>query len=257
MFLLQDISMSNPAGDYPGMQIFVGTLGSGEPAFAYFISGRAKESQERYASHARGQSVVKIKPLNPRKLFDKFRHYNAVKIDSETGTLVVGNNEGPINLALEYFSHMKDKKEAMENLQRMLGSSGPEQDGKSTPRILGVIRPDSKDKPDYGVSLLAITDRSNYATVKDFPRKLGEFHWVSTFNGDVEYRNFNAYDLGDQKHVIDTDANGSKELADEIFKMSDYVDGKYGELRVCAIAGVRTRKGPGGWDIAVRNRHKV
>ncbi len=249
--------MPNPAGAYPGMQIFVGALESGEPAFAYFISGRSPESQQRYASHVRGQSVVKINPLNSRKPFDKFRHYNAVKIDTETGTLVVGNNEGPINLALEAFSHKEDKKEAIEYLKGVLGSSGPENDGKSTPRILGIIRPGNSNKQEYGISLLAITDRPNHANAKDFPREPGKLDWVSTFNGDVEYRNFNAYDLDNVRRVIDTSASDALELADEIYSMSDYKDGKYGELRACAIAGVRTRKGPGGWDIAIRNRHKV
>ena len=248
--------MPNPAGAYPGMQIFAGAIKSRESAFAYFLSGRSPESQQRYASHARGQSIVKIKPLNPRKLFDKFRHYNAVKIDSETGTLVVGNNEGPINLALEAFSHKDDRKEAIEYLQRMLGASGHEHDEKSTPRIIGVVRPDNPNKPDYGVSVLAITDRPNYAAVKEFPGEPGRFHWVSTFNGEIDYKTFNAYDLGNPTHVIDLNATSSQELADEIFEMSDYNDDKYGELRVCAIAGVRTRKGPGGWNIAIRNRHK-
>jgi len=54
---------------------------------------------------------------------------------------------------------------------------------------------------------------------------------------------------------FETDQTTAHGLADEIFDMSDFESPEYGKLRVCSVAGVRNGNGPGGWDIAVRNRH--
>jgi hypothetical protein len=60
--------MPNPAGDYPGRQIFLGLLKSGEPAFAYFGSGRSPGSQQRYATKfLPEESSIRIRPLDPNE----------------------------------------------------------------------------------------------------------------------------------------------------------------------------------------------
>ena len=130
--------MSNPAGNYPGRQIFVGALESGEPAFAYFVSGRSAGSQGRYISPFLPQeNAVRIKPINPNEKFDQFRHYQAVKIDLETGTLVVSNSQAPVDATLEAFVYKgKESAEAIEYkefLQRLLVAIGPEYDSKEKP----------------------------------------------------------------------------------------------------------------------------
>ena len=56
--------------------------------------------------------------------------------------------------------------------------------------------------------------------------------------------------------MVKASATNPKDLADEIYGMSDYIDPKHGELRVAVVAGIDNGNGPGGWNIAIRNRHK-
>src|SRR3989338_5844389 len=112
--------MSNPAGNYPGRQIFVGALESGEEAFVYFCSGRSKGSQARFASSfLPGENAVRIRPIDPKEPFDKFRHYQAIKIDPKTETAVISNSQAPVDAVLEVGIYVEDEKEVLESLSRI------------------------------------------------------------------------------------------------------------------------------------------
>ncbi|MBI4162108.1 MAG: hypothetical protein HY513_00365 [Candidatus Aenigmarchaeota archaeon] len=78
--------MPNPAGNYPGRQIFLGGTKSGrDPAFVYLVSGRSPESQERVAEHySEREGAIRISPLDPSENFDPSRHYQAVKVWKKT-----------------------------------------------------------------------------------------------------------------------------------------------------------------------------
>jgi len=245
--------MANPAGNYPGRQIFVGALESGEEAFVYFGSGRSKGSQARFASpFLPEENAVRIKPIDPKEPFDQFRHYQAIKIDPKTGTAVISNSQAPVDAVLEVGIYVEDEKEVLESLSRIIGAIGLEYDSKEKPtsRIVGLIQPKK-------VAALAITDRKNHAVASVFCVTPGHLSWVPTYNGEIEYKNFLSFDLSAQKYVVQTSATGAQQLADEIYDMSDHVDEKYGELRVWSVAGVRNGKGPGGWEIARKNRHQI
>jgi IMP cyclohydrolase len=249
--------MPNPAGDYPGRQIFLGALKSGEPAFAYFGSGRSPGSQQRYATKfLPDEGSVRIRPLDPKEPFDPFRHYQAVRIDQKTGLVVVSNSQAPVDAVYEAYLFMTEpEKKNRYFLERLLKVIGPEYDNpknpeKSTSRIVGVIFPTE----DGILNVLGITTKLNVAAEKTFKAVEGELRWIPTYDGKIDYSNYNIERL-DGMDVLQTSAKTAQELADEIYEMSDYIDPRYGELRVWTVAGVRNGNGPGGWDIARRNRH--
>ena len=250
--------MANPGGNYPGRQIFLGRIITGEPAFAYFGSGRSPPSQARYATKfIEGENAIRMKPTNPNEKFDPFRHYQAVRIDPETGLLVVSNSQAPNDAVFEAYKFMPDEQKICSDfLQRLLGVIGPEYDSKDKPtsRVVGVFPGLIGEKYRY---ILGITTGRDSAHAVDIGMLPGHFAYIQTYNGDVDYKNMDPELLMDGNTIFTTDAKTAEELANEIYDISDYVDPKYGELRVWCIAGLHNGNGPGGWDIARRNRHKV
>ena len=249
--------MANPGGNYPGRQIFLGTLKTGEPAFAYFGSGRSSGSQGRYATpFIEGENAIRIKPTNPNEKYDPFRHYQAVRIDPESGLLVVSNSQAPNDATFEAYKFMPDvDKMGSEFLERLLEVIGPEYDSKEKPtsRVVGVISVADKIR----LPILGITTERNSAHAMAVPAPHGGLVYVQTYNGDVDYKNFDPNILSDGKALFETGAKNAEELANEIYEISDYIDPKYGELRVWCVAGVQNGNGPGGWDIFRKNRHNV
>ncbi|MBI4162107.1 MAG: hypothetical protein HY513_00360 [Candidatus Aenigmarchaeota archaeon] len=147
-------------------------------------------------------------------------------------------------------------------LWNVLRSAGPEYDNedrpKCTSRITGVMFPiDGKWRQALGV----VTKRNDPMAVAVGARDIaydGKFHWVPTYDGNVDYANFpDPQRVQRGETVFEFKAETPQGLADELFDMTDYKDPKYGLLRVCTIAGVRNGKGPGGWDFAVQNRHDI
>jgi IMP cyclohydrolase len=250
--------MANPAGNYPGRQIFLGTLATGEPAFAYFGSGRSAGSQKRYASpFIEGENAVRIKPVDPKEKFDPFRHYQAVKINPETGLVVLSNSQAPVDAVYEYYwLAPKVGREDNLYLQHLLEAIGPEYDSKDKPtsRILGVKFRNPLFMRGWE-SHLGITDQMYRGSQVAFDENPGLFYFVPTYDGKVEYANFDRNNLG--VDAVELDATTAQELADEIYESSDYADLKYGELRVWCVAGVQNGNGPGGWEIARRNRFSI
>lgn len=247
--------MANPGGKYPGRQIFLGALKTGKPAFAYFVSGRSQASQRRYATpFIEAENAVRIRPVDTQERFDPFRHYQAVKIDPDTGLAVVSNSQAPVDPVFEAYKFMEEKNAKF--LAGLLRAIGPEYDNKEnpTPRIMGVFIPTNES----GIGMLSITTGKGTTAIEfDCEPYFGLSH-VQTYDGNVNYRAFDPNAVK-RNHLpgfrpVSTTA---RQLADEIYEMSDYTDPQYGELRVCAVAGVRSGKGPGGWELARRNRHDV
>lgn len=248
--------MANPGGNYPGRQIFLGRIG-GQPAFAYFVSGRSPPSQNIYASWSHAEGAIRIKPLDTKEPFDPFRHYQAVRITPE-GLLVVSNSQAPNDALVEAYTHMDetDKRTSM-FLADLLGVLGPEYDNpkKPTPRIVGVISPTKDSDWDFRLGIATKKYAANSASLEPAD---GEFAFVQTYDGKVNYSSFDPSALFNENNLFKSSAPDAERLLHEIYEMSDYVDPTYGELRVCAIAGVRTgwHAVPGGWDIRSRNRQQ-
>ncbi len=246
--------MPNPAGNYPGRQIFTGRLNTGEYAFAYFGSGRSPASQQRYASpFIAEESAIRIKPLNREEIFDPFRHYQAVRVDKETGLIVISNSQAPNDPLFEMYKFAPMEEKTKNLTSRILEVIGPEYDNptKPTSRVVGILFPMQNGA--FG-SVLGISAARGSAHQLFFEPKLGEMKWVSTYNGNVDYQNLDPQKLVRGETTYTTTAKNAQELANEVYATSAYVDEKYGELRVWSLAGVRNENGPGGWEFAIQNR---
>ncbi len=246
--------MANPGGNYPGRQILLGTTLNEEPAFIYLVSGRSKKSQERYASSfIPRENAVRIKPTDPDEPFDPFRHYQAVRIDPNTGLLTVSNNQATQDPVFEVYS-LKGKRDESpdKRFERIMAAIGPEYDSRDnpTPRVMGVVNTYTLGPFSLCTGITTEPDRANVRLHTPEP---GMFGCVQTYDGNVEYHPFAP---GLRNHAI-IDKISPQGLADWLYEVSNYTDPKYGELRVCTIAGVRNGNGPGGWEIARRNRFEV
>ena len=249
--------MPNLGGDYPGRQIFLGGLKSGEPAFAYFVSGRSKKSQERYAApYDPMERAVRVRPLDPNEEFDPFRHYQAVRIDPKSGLLLVSNSQAPNDMLVEFYTNETVQENSFRTyMGKVLALAGPEHDNSKnpTPRIAGLVL---QNENILGIIAAGATQSARYYTEYD-----GKLAFVQTYDGNVNYRALNVFSWWvrllqeSDAAFFETDQTTAHGLADEIFDMSDFESPEYGKLRVCSVAGVRNGNGPGGWDIAVRNRH--
>jgi hypothetical protein len=246
--------MANPGGNYPGRQIFTGRLKNGEYAFAYFGSGRSPASQQRYATpFLPGENAIRIKPLNKDEAFDAFRHYQAVRVDPETGLLIISNSQAPNDPLFEMYKFASMEEKTRDLTTRILGVIGPEYDNptKPTSRVVGVLFPLGNNA--FG-SVLGISAQRGSAHQLFFEPQAGEMKWVSTYDGNVDYQNLDPQKLVKGETAYIPHATNARELASEIYDNSEYVDEKYGELRVWALAGVRNGKGPGGWEFSIHNR---
>ncbi len=249
--------MPNPGGDYPGRQIFLGGLKSGEPAFAYFISGRSKKSQERYAApYDPSERAVRIRPLDPKEEFDPFRHYQAVRVDPKSGLLLVSNSQAPNDMIVEHYTHDTAQENSFRTYMGLvLSLAGPEHDNpeKPTPRISGLVLQNE--------NILGITTANTTQSVRSYTEYDGKLAFVQTYDGSVNYSALDAFSWWEcllhesDAAFFETTQTTARGLADEIFDMSDFESPEYGKLRVCSVAGVRNGNGPGGWEIATRNRH--
>ena len=253
--------MPNPAGNYPGRQIFLGSTLEENPAFVYVVTGRSDPSKGRYASpYLSDQNAIRMRPIDPKEPFDQFRHYQAVMIDPETGLLVVSNSQAPVDAVSEHYKFVTDDEKLSDGFaQNMLSLIGPEYDSKDKPtsRIIGVSAPCSGS----WMNILAITAEkgSAYSTV-DTPSKHnalqpGTFRFVPTYSGNVDYKNFDALKLKLDQTLFKTQETEAEALVQAFYDLTDYTDDKYGDLRVCTIAGVRNGRGPqGDWQLKTKNR---
>ncbi len=256
--------MPNPAGNYPGRQIFLGGTKAGHPAFVYLVTGRSQPSQQRVADrYNEREKSIRISPVDPAEGFDPFRHYQAVKIWTPNGVLVVSNNQATVDPVLEGYALMTDQERASSTLLwKQLNTAGPEYDNpdrsKCTSRITGVVFP---VKNVWRQALGIVTERGNPSATVVRAHNIrydGRFDWISTYNGEVDYANFeNPERLQKGETVFEFSAETAQGLADELFEMTDYEDPTYGILRVCTIAGVRNGNGPGDWELARKNKHKL
>src|SRR3989338_2106191 len=202
------MKMTNPAGNYPGRQIFLGGLQAGHPAFVYLVSGRSKGSQERIADpYDERECAIRISPVDPKEKFDPFRHYQAVKIWPSNGILVVSNNQATVDPVLEGYALMTDKERTSATLLRdVLHAVGPEYDNKDrnkcTPRITGVVYPAVKTwKQALGITTKRGNIRASFVPPEEVlvrhldVQYLGRFDYVPTYNGEVDYSKFDVQRL--------------------------------------------------------------
>jgi IMP cyclohydrolase len=250
--------VKNPCLPYPGRQIFVGTTFEGLPAFGYLVTGRSPESQQRKAVYKPEENSVRIVPLDPSIPFDELRHYQAVRIDPETKTVVVSNSQAPVADLLESYKAVAREGREIESglLSSLLGMLGPEPDSINTPRIAAVLAKTNKDH--HFRSVHGIVNSEGAAAYFDILQNRALFRTVSTYRGDLELTpSFGIEDLH-AEYALTLGSKTPQELSEELYEIS-FVENPRGDLRVCTVAGVLTghRNWPGGWEIAVKNRHNV
>ncbi|MDI6721838.1 MAG: IMP cyclohydrolase, partial [Candidatus Aenigmarchaeota archaeon] len=209
------------------------------------------------------ENAIRINPIDTEEPFDQFRHYQAVRIDPDSGLLLVSNSQAPNDAIFEAYK-FRDMREdyAQDTAELILRSIGPEYDSKKnpTPRIIGVFTPDEV----YGIDLGIVSD--DQCGICFFPNLYDGVLWyIQTYDGNVNYGPFDLIrileptwegNFLDAPHYV-ASAKSPGELAEEIYGISDYADTRYGDLRVCCASGIRNGNGPGGWEIAVRNRHEI
>lgn len=249
--------MSNPAGNYPGRQIFVGQLANGQDAFCLFASGRSEQSKMRYAKESLSEdSSVRILPTVVKDYGRAWKdYYHAVRVHPESGLLVVSNSQAPMDSIMEVFTHSQLEERNLSLLAEILMGLGPEYDNpntaKRTPRIIGIFYPSTNGFA-RGIGISHARAKGKAVDVSTQPK--GKLAWISTYNGSVDYQPYDPTTWSASTFSFTTPATTAHELANEVFDMSNYIDEKYGDLRVLAIAGVRTGKGVGGWEFGIRNR---
>lgn len=251
--------MTNPGGNYPGRQPWVGATKEGKPAWVYLVTGRSEPSQQRIATaYLFGEDAIRINPVKRSTPHDRFRHYQAVRI-TPSGVAVISNSQAPQDMLIERYECISPaERAAAGNVERVLAAAGPEYDNAKnpTPRVVGVVFPLGKDLFDATLGVTKELDKAFERIV--FPSAdPGKFSYVQTYDGNVEYGPFDERLLLDEKTDVELESTDPQGLADEVYAKTDYIDPKYGDLRVCAVAGVFNGNGPGGWEIRRKNRHRM
>ena len=177
----------NPAGPYPGVQIFIGSV-EGDPAFAYLVNGRAEESRQRYVSPSMDwDNALRIKPIGNIK-HDRFRHYRPVVVDPDTGLAVVSNSRAPIDALFDAYKYRTDEERLQgKYLKELLTGMGPEFDSRKTSRIVGVVFP-VRGGRDFA-AVLGITPEMGKAyqrTIEDVTKlpQDSNFVWVASYSDE-------------------------------------------------------------------------
>jgi hypothetical protein len=264
--------MVNPGGNYPGRQIMMGGLINGLPAFIYFGSGRSKPSKERYVQDEADGLAYRMKPLNSQESFDRFRHYEAVLVDPKTGLLVVSNSQSPDDAVfMEYMYMTEEEKITGDWLRSLMEVIGPEPDNRTIDDSGNVSIDESKDPTPRVIAVMFRLRSGKYMFTPVFtPRKGfayglteeveydGELKFKQTYDGSVDpYRPFDYRRASrERNNVFRTRATTVLELVNEVHECSSYVDPKFGELGSWTLGGVLNGNGPGGWDMAVRDKKR-
>ena len=240
--------MKNPNGPYPGRQIFIGRTAKGNPAFGYIVTGRSPASRDRRATPMDNSLIM---GPTGSDAYDWLRHYTAIKYDNSIGLIAVTNGIQTEAIYETYrLLYHCGTRPVKGYLKKVMDGANYEPDSLQTPRISGLImNPSGKKDPVY---LLSIKTAGVPAYTWDLTFEPGTMAGVSTYTGDMEQpKAFNA-DKGPSPLACDADA--PEAIADYLYAMTA-ADYKGDDIRVCAVAGVRSDDGS-TWNISYINRHK-
>ncbi|MFA5309316.1 MAG: IMP cyclohydrolase [Dehalococcoidales bacterium] len=237
--------MKNPNGPYPGRQLFLGLTPQGNPAFAYLVTGRSPASRERQAT-PRDNGII-MGPIGDAA-YDPLRHYTAIKYDNASGVLAVSNGI-QTEAIYEAYKLLFNVKSAPSRgyMKKLMDGANYEPDSLQTPRISGVITNNAGGQP---VSIVSIKIADRPAFTWRVNAKAGRLSGVATYHGNME--NPGAFKADKGLAEIKCDAAAPQEIADFLYGISA-VEYKGDDIRVCAVAGVRTGN---AWQVAHINRHK-
>jgi IMP cyclohydrolase len=238
--------MTNPNGPYPGRQLFLGMTADKNPAFAYLVTGRSPASRERFAKPM-GDSII-MGPIGNQS-YDWLRHYMATKVDNAIGLLTVTNGI-QTEAIFEMYKLLYHTGSAPNEsyIKKIMDGANYEPDSLSTPRISGVImNPPGKTEPLY---IAGIVTNGRPAAAWKITPKAGIFYGVSTYQGSME--NPRAFNIDGGLSELDVAVKTPQEIADFLYRVSA-ADHQGDDIRVCAVAGVRTEN---TWKLALINRHK-
>lgn len=240
--------MKNPNGPYPGRQLFLGATATGNPAFAYLVTGRSPASRERKATPV--ENSVIMGPIGNQP-YDPIRHYTAIKYDNNIGLIAVSNGiqTEAIYETYKLLFHTGSAP-TRSYLKKIMDGANFEPDSLNTPRIAGVITNLSgKTTP---IFLMSIKIAGKPAFAWELTFEPGALAGVSTYQGNMESPG--AFDAEGAPSPLVCDVNTPEELADFIYEISA-ASYKGEDIRVCAIGGVRSEDNH-TWKIAIINRHK-
>ncbi|MEE8419439.1 MAG: IMP cyclohydrolase [Dehalococcoidales bacterium] len=240
--------MANPNGPYPGRQLFVGLTAAGNPALAYFVSGRSPASRERKAT--RRENAIIMGPLGDAP-YDPLRHYTAVAYDEASGILVVTNGI-QTQAILETYKLLYNVESEPDPayLKMIMEGAAYEPDSLHTPRIAAVIT-GRKEQPDCVQIVSVITD-SGVALARQVETRNGMLTGVSTYNGDMETPQ--PFDIAAELPELPVEGKTAAELADYLYGISEATNNGE-DIRVCAIGGVLDKENH-TWDLSIVNRHQ-
>jgi IMP cyclohydrolase len=180
--------------------------------------------------------------------YDPLRHYTAVKYDNTTGLLTVSNGiqTEAIYEAYKLLFNVKSAP-AKGYLKKLMDGANYEPDNLDTPRIAGVItNPAGKKEPVFNISIVT-RGRSAAWQVKPGP---GTLAGISTYHGNIDSPG--AFNIDGGLAELKCTAVTPQTLADFLYEIS-FVTYQGDDIRVCAVAGVRTDN---IWKVALINRHK-
>lgn len=239
--------MSNPAGPYPGRQLFLGLAAGGEPAFAYLATGRNPQSRERRA--VRVEDGIRIGPIGHTE-YDPLRHYTAVRFDALSGIAVVSNGIQTEAIFETYrLLFNTDSAPARGYMKKILDGADAEPDSYHTPRIAGTITyRRSAAEPVLIAGIKTEGTPANTFRIKPEP---GCLVGVSTYRGDMDSPQ--AFDPDSELPGLRFSGKTAEDLAEYLFQISEATyQGQ--DIRVCSIGGICARDGT--WNLYIKNQYQ-
>ena len=235
--------MTNPSGPYPGRQLFLGLTIDRRPCFAYLVTGRSPESQQRKAIPI--ENTVRIGPLGNTP-YDPLRHYTALKYDNSTGIAAVSNGIQTEAIYETYKLLFNVGTPLTKDFMgKLLDGANAEPDSLHTPRIAGAVMI-NKNNP---VFILGIKTHDAAAAAYQVVPATGRIIGISTYKGNLD----NPEPTNPTARLSELEFKGSTshELAKYMYDISaaTYKDE---DIRVCAVGGISSGN---SWDIAIINKH--
>jgi len=235
--------MTNPSGPYPGRQLFLGLTIDRRPCFAYLVTGRSPESQQRKAIPI--ENTVRIGPLGNTP-YDPLRHYTAVKYNKTIGLAVVSNGIQTEAIYETYQLLFNVGTVATRDfIEKLLDGANAEPDSLHTPRIAGVVATAGGNP----VFIVGIKTHLSPAVGYEVPLAAGRASGIATYQGSLD--NPQPTNPGAALSEIEFDGGSPHDLAKHLYDMSAATH-KGADIRVCAVGGVYSGN---SWDIAVINRY--
>jgi IMP cyclohydrolase len=235
--------MNNPSGPYPGRQLFLGVTKTQEPCFAYLITGRSPESQQRKAIPI--ENTVRIGPLGNTP-YDPLRHYTAVKYDNISGIAIVSNGIQTEAIYETYKLLFNVGTQATKDfMEKLLDGANAEPDSLHTPRIAGEIINNNSNP----TLIIGIKTYQSPAVAYIVTPAAGLITGVATYQGNLD--NPQPTNLAKALFELPFDGTSPHDLAKFLYDISAATY-KSEDIRVCAIGGIYSDN---SWNVDIINKY--